>query len=491
MTVEDIAQSPDAQREASELASYVGIGEKVLNKKFYPKQKECLIALHSPGSLVSFCSCNGGGKTTEVIVTAIVAHLVLCRGKVIVTSGSYAQLKDQLMPSLKCYDGKMGLRVLEDRIETVNPNCFMHAISTNDSGKFEGHHGSEESPLLLIYDESKTVKNMFFEAGDRCRLPRKHCRILYASSTGFAQGVFYLSQTDKSFGLTHPPIRQKASECPHISSEEIEGIRLKWGKDHPLTKSMLDCEFMPFVQGAIVQLNELDALLADPPQFVQGERKLFFDAAWSESGAGDETCLASRNGNRIRIESCFRERGLHATAGRLVSEFVRLGLRQDEADIIEGDNGGEGSLLIDQLHAMGWRVGRCNNGDKPRYNDRYGNLVSEMWVDGAMDITQRKFILPSDTDLYGQMLNRRLVPNNKGLLVIESKQAMRDPNREGGAVRCSPDRADAVFGAMARLNRVKPAIFGTAARESWRPSQTEISDENLAEAQRLATGHRF
>jgi len=482
-------KDPKAQKEALELASYVGFGEKILGFKYYPKQRETLEALFKPASLVSFCSCNGGGKTTTVIVSAILAQLILCRGKVIVTSGSWAQMKDQLMPALKVYENRIkGIRVLEDRIETESPNSFMHAISTNDAGKFEGHHGSKDSPLLLIYDEAKTVKNMFFEAGDRCRIPREHCRILYASSTGFAQGIFYVSQTDKAFGLTHPPIRQKASECPHISEMEITGIREKWGKDHPLTRSMLDCEFMPFVQGAIVQLNELDALLADPPVFQQGERKLFFDAAWSESGSGDETVLASRNGNKIRIEAAFRERGLHATAGRLVAEFVKIGLRQDEADIIEGDNGGEGSLLIDQIHAMGWHVGRCDSGSKPRFNDRYTNLVSEMWVDGAMAITQRKFILPVDTDLYGQMLNRRLVPNNKGLLAIESKQAMRDPNREGGAVKCSPDRADAVFGAMARSNRLVASTFGHRQQETWRPQREEVIES--AEDCR-AQGHRF
>jgi hypothetical protein len=169
---------------------------------------------------------------------------------------------------------------------------------------------------------------------------------------------------------------------------------------------------------------------------------------------------------------------------------VRCGVRQDEADIIEGDNGGEGSLLIDQIHAMGWRVGRCDSGSKPRFNDRYSNLVSEMWVEGAMAITQRKYILPTDTDLYGQMLNRRLVPNNKGLLAIESKQAMRDPNREGGAVKCSPDRADAVFGAMARSNRLVAGTFGHAPANNWRPQQFETEEESISVEQR-ANGHRF
>lgn len=479
---------PEVQK-GFESASHSGFAEKQLGFSLYPKQREALDALNVPGSLVSFCSCNGGGKTSRVILAACLAHLVLRNGKVIATSGSWAQLKDQLMPMLKSFEYRFkGLRVLEDRVETGDPNSFLHAVSTNDAGKFEGHHGTAEHPLMLIYDESKTVKDAFFQAGDRCRIPREHCRILYTSSTGFAQGVFYLSQTDPNFGLTHPPIRQRASECPHISKAEIESIRKKWGADHPLVRSMLDCEFMPFVQGAIIQLGELDALLADPPPFEPSDTKVGFDAAWSESADGDETVVARRQGNRVRIEAAFRERGLHATAGRLVGEFIKMGLTPMDADIIEGDNGGEGSLLIDQLHKMGWHVRRANFGEKPRFNDRYQNLCTEMWVELSMLITQRKLILPADTELYGQLLNRRIVPNNRGLLAIESKLAMKDPNREGGPVRCSPDRADAVVICCARLPNLKTFNLQSRNMVQYQQNYRQPEEQPL---ERDANGYRF
>lgn len=451
---------PSPSPTKSELAEvgcdYAGFGEAVLGKTFYPKQREALEALFPNGSFVGFASCNGGGKTREVLVTATLAHLVLLQGKVVATSGSFRQIKDQLIPALKAYESRFpGYRFLDSRIESSNPNCFLDAFSTNDAGKFEGHHGSEDSPLLLLFDESKTIRDPIFEAGERCRIPRQWCRVLYASSPGYAQGEFFRVMTTRSRSLTHPPIRQKASECPHISREEIAVIRAKWGPDHPLVRSMLDAEFMPFVEGAVVSLRELDALLADPPAFKDGQWKIYFDAAWSEAAAGDETVVASRHGNRIKLEACFRERGLHATAGRLIGEFVRMGLSPADCWFMEGDNGGQGKLIIDQLWKMGWQVGRANPGEQPRYNDRYANLTSEMWVDGSMAITQREYILPDDQELYGQMLDRKIVPNNRGLLSIESKLAMKDPNREGGAVTCSPDRADAVFGAMAPMPMLK------------------------------------
>lgn len=471
---------PERQPTTEELAetgcTYAGFGEAVLGKTFYPKQREVLDALFPGGSYVAAAFNNGGGKTREVIVTAILGHLALFNGTAFSTSGSFRQIKDQLTPELKAWQSRFpGFDFQENRIVTRDPNCFWDGFSTNDAGKFEGHHGSEAHPLLLIVDEAKTVKDPIYQAVERCRPPREWCRVLVISSPGFASGEFYRLMTIRAKTLTHPPIKQRASECPHIKADEIADLRAKWGPEHPLVRSMLDAEFMPFVEGAIVQLKELDDLLADPPPFKDdGQTKIFFDAAWSESASGDETVIARRRGNRITLEACFRERGLHATAARLVTEFTRLAISPTEAWVIEGDNGGQGKLIIDQLWKMGWKVGRANLGEKPRFNDRYANLASEMWNDGAMAIARRDFILPDDQELYGQMLDRKIVPNNRGLLAIESKQAMKDPNREGGAVTCSPDRADAVFGAMSPLQLLQARqVMGQGAGPG--PARTKAS----------------
>lgn len=437
------------QQAAEGMGSYAGFAESVLGISLYPKQREVLNALQPNGSFVSGRFCNGAGKTQVVILTAILAHLVLARGKVISTSGSFRQIKDQLNPALHIFKSRFpGLRFLDCRIESDSPNSFWDGFSTNDAGKFEGHHGTPTCPLLLIVDEAKTVRDPIFEAIERCRPPREHCRVLVLSSPGHAQGEFYRLHSTRTGALTHPPIKVTAHECPHIKREEIEAVRAKWGPDHPLVRSMLDAEFMPFVAGAIVQLQALDDLLANPPVFKPGERKAFFDPAWSESASGDETVLALRDGNRITIPAAFRERGLHATAARLVAEFSKLGLQPWE---IEGDADGEGGHIIDLIRDMGWPVGRFHGGQKPRFNENYHNAWAEVWCEGSRAIIDRKFILPDDGDLYGQMLNRRIVNNNRGLLAIESKLSMFDPNREGGPVTCSPDRADAVFGAMAPL----------------------------------------
>lgn len=426
-------------------SDFVGFGENILNKRFYPKQKQVLESLFPRGSKVSFVSCNDGGKTVEVIVTAILAHLCLFpKGRIISTSGSFRQIKDQLQPALETYKPLFpSLHFTELRIASADPNCFWHGISTADAGKFEGQHeGADGKDLLLIADEAKTIRDPIFTAIDRCRATR----VLLASSAGYAQGEFYRSQTVRR--QFYRCVKQTAMECAHITPQRIDEMRTKWGESHPLFKSAMLAEFMPFVEGAIVNLASLDELLADPPVFRPGERKAFCDFAWSESGTGDESVLALRYGNRITIEAHFRAKGLHATCARFVTEFSKLGLKSWE---IEGDADGDGSTIIKQLRSMGWAIGEAHNGGKPRWNEHYANLASEMWCDGARDIINRKWILPDDDELYGQMLDRKIVPHNRGKLCIESKQAMKDPNREGGSVTQSPDRADAVFGAMAPL----------------------------------------
>jgi phage terminase large subunit len=420
------------------LASPSGFARAALGMDLYPKQAAVLDALAPAGSWVSFRSCNEGGKTKRVITAAILWHLSMFpRGQVISTSGSFRQIKDQLLPSLRAYGPRFPRwRFFETpRIETESVNCFWQGLSTNDAGKFEGYHAGPDAPLLIIVDEAKTVKNPIFEAVERC----KPTRVLLASSPGYAEGEFYRSHTTRA--QFYKTFKQRADECPHITKEEIAKIRAKW-RGTPLEASMLDAEFMEFVANAIVDLKALEDLMAEPPEREAGDRHAFCDFAWG--GDGDENVLALRDGNLVTLPLTFLAGDLHSICGRFVSQFVKLGLKPEE---ISGDEGGGGKLVIDQLHAMGWPIGRVNNGAAPRFDDHYANAGAEMWFEGAKKIVRREVILPDDNEMKAQMLNRKKIPHIKGKLAIEHKKDMKKGNREGGPAS-SPDRADAVFGSL-------------------------------------------
>ncbi len=457
-----------------------GFATAVLKMELYPRQREVLRALWKPGASISFRSCNEGGKTKRVICAAIMWHLAAFpKGHVITTSGGHRQIKDQLLPALHAYQSLFPkwtfLRT--PRIETENMQCFWEGFSTDEAGKFEGHHaGGPDEPLMIIVDEAKTVRDDIFEAIERC----KPTRLLIASSPGYAEGEFYRSHTTRA--KFYQTFIQRATECPHWKQEEMDRLRAKWGEDHPLVRSMVMAEFMESVDNAVVDLKSVEDLLANPPVGRRcpsaSDRKAFCDFAWS--GAGDENVLAFRDGNVITLEETFRANNLHALAARFIAAFIRLRLKPHE---IDGDEGGGGKLICDHLQALGWRINRVNNGSAPRYCQHYANLAAEMWFEGAKKIARREIILPNDDDLRAQMLDRKQVPNAQGKLAVESKHDMRKRGVN------SPDRADAVFGAMTPVRRVQSYNLtdGTHAPNPWegKEGQWKSWGENKNESNKL------
>ena len=419
--------------------------ELVLRMKLYPKQRDVLRALAPNGSCVSFRSCNEGGKTQVVICAAILWHLLYFpKGRVITTSGSYRQIKDQLLPALQAFQElfRDWIFYRTPRIETRNPKCFWEGFSTDEGGKFEGHHANgPDEPLLIIVDEAKTVRDDIFQAIERC----KPTRLLIASSPGYAEGEFYRSQTTRAKYYT--PIIQRAAECPHWKREEIDKLREKWGENHPLYKSMVMADFMESVSDGIIDLKSLEDLIANPPIARRGgvnDRKAFCDFAWSSDG--DENVLALRDGNIVTLEETFRADNLDAICVRFITAYKRLRLKAHQ---IDGDAGGGGNLICDRLQELGWRINRVNNGAAPKYCPNYANQAAEMWWEAARKIAKREIILPDDDELRAQILDRKRVSNAQGKLAVESKSEMKKRNVG------SPDRADAVFGAMTPVRRIQ------------------------------------
>ena len=436
--------------------------EHILKMKLYPKQRDVLRALAPKGACVSFRSCNEGGKTQIVICALILWHLLMYpRGRVISTSGSYRQIKDQLLPALHAFqalfpDWKF-LRT--PRIETAIAQCFWEGFSTDEGGKFEGHHaGGPDEPLLIIVDEAKTVRDDIFEAIERC----KPTRLLIASSPGYAEGEFYRSQTTRK--KHYQTFVQRATECLHWKKEDMDRLAEKWGENHPLYKSMVMADFMDSVADGVIDLKSLEDLIANPPIAKRGsgtatsDRKAFCDFAWS--GAGDENVLALRDGNVITLEETFRADNLDEICRRFIVAFERLRLKPHQ---IDGDAGGGGKLICDRLQELGWRINRVNNGAAPKYCPNYANLAAEMWFEAAKKIAKREIILPDDDELRAQILDRKRVPNAQGKLAVESKSDMKKRGIH------SPDRADAVFGAMTPVRQIRsynPAD-GTYAGGPW------------------------
>jgi hypothetical protein len=175
--------------------------------------------------------------------------------------------------------------------------------------------------------------------------------------------------------------------------------------------------------------------LAEPPKEQLGRRKAFCDFA----AGGAENVIAVADGNRVSIAAVWTETDTVQAARAFKREFERLSLNQGE---VYGDDGGLGHVMIDQIAELGFHIKRVNNELPASDPEHFANLGSEMWFQAARRIERREVILPEDKMFFDQATSRRRDYDGKGRLIAEPKRKM----AARGLV--SPDRADAIFGAM-------------------------------------------
>ncbi|MGC9944351.1 MAG: hypothetical protein ABSE48_21200, partial [Verrucomicrobiota bacterium] len=178
--------------------------------------------------------------------------------------------------------------------------------------------------------------------------------------------------------------------------------------------------------------------LANPPPFnTDATASAFCDFA----AGGDENVLAVRRGNLVRIVAAWREPDTMKAIGKFIQLFRE---QKIEAHQIAADEGGLGIVMCDRLAENGWDVRRVNNGAPAYKCDTYANKGAEMWFEGRTQIERQRIILPNDKELVAQMTSRLGWPDSRGRLQLEPKEKMRARGLS------SPDRADAVLGAMQR-----------------------------------------
>jgi hypothetical protein len=400
----------------------------------YPWAERVFFDLDRRGAAVALKACNGAGKTCRVAAPVALWHAAVFPGSLtITTAGVFRQVKEQLFPAIHAHAHRFtGWTFNECEVITHHGSRIL-GFSTDDPSRFEGWHNEN---LLMILDESKSIADAIFESVERCQ----PTRLLLLSSPGGCGGFFF-----EAFNSRRKFFRQHsvtAVDCPHISpawvAEQIE----KWGEQHPLVRSMVFAEFMSSDEDAVViPVTLLERCLTSPPAFADNATvSAFADFA----AGGDENCLAIRRGNKVEIAAAWCERDTMKAIGRFVQLFREHNLA---ASCISGDEGGLGKVMLDALREAGYDLHRVNNGGAPLNARAYANRGSEIWYEGRRAIERQAVILPSDRELFGQLTTRRGWPDSKGRLELEPKEAMR---RRG--LR-SPDRADAVLGALAPTTR--------------------------------------
>jgi len=405
----------------------------------YDWQIDCLEAIglqDGEGGLpVSLVAANGSGKTSNIVAPAILWFLARYpRGQVIVTSGSFRQVEKQLWPALKVFQNKFPeYRFLQTELKTKGGG-FALGFSTDDAGRAEGWHpkiSPEEDPVFIIVDEAKTVKVDVFEAFDRCtRLIQ-----LWVSSPGEPRGHFYDSHHKAASDFYTKKV--SSGECKHIDPKKREKDLRYYGEDHPTYRSMHLAEFTDVDGRFILSPGDLQRSLDSQPDKDETGRVV----AFCDFAAGrDENCLAIRRGNSVRIIKAWVEKDTVQAAREFVRLFKENALKPHQ---IFGDADGLGIAMINDIAEAGYHINQFHGGAKPR-DDNYRNAIAEAWHKGSAEIKRGLWNLGQlDQDTFEQMTSRKSEwAEETGKLRCESKEKMAKQGIK------SPDRADAIFGAM-------------------------------------------
>lgn len=436
-----------------DIASLEGFARHVCGIEPYDWQRDVFAAIEPKGSRTALRTCNEAGKTSTV-VSCFLAWNALTNPESlgVVTSGVARQVQEQCWPSLERMTPRLrnlGWEVVRGEARMAFTKSRILGFTASEGGRFEGFHArGPHLALAMVIDEAKTVRDFIFEAAERCRPDR----YLITSSPGGRSGNFYRAFTaGRGAWRCMPPVT--VDDCPHIPREHIELQIRQWGRDHPLVKSMLFAEWMDGEDGwhYLVLPDWLEAMRANQPTHIQRDKKA---AGVDFAAGGDENVVAIRLGNKVLPLISWRDTNTMAAVGRMVAEFRRFELQPTD---IYADATGLGHVMCDRLTELGWPVNRVQFGGAPNDKARFDNRGTEIWNMGARYIERREIILPEDGVMEAQLCARRQTTTSRGVLILESKDAMRERGEP------SPDKADAV---MLSING-----GGIAMEERWQHSQ--------------------
>lgn len=453
------------------LGTPVWFAREILKLKPYPWQENVMWDVALARKPVALVAANGSGKTQNVAAPLLLWHCATFpHSQVVTTAGVFRQVKEQLWNALREHQPRLGNGWEINQCDLHAPNGSRAVgFSTDDAGKFEGWHNQN---LLVIVDEAKSVPDCIFQAIERCQ----PTRLLLMSSAGSAEGEFASAfSTRRAF---YSPHRVTSMDCPHLSDKWIAGQIEKWGRDHPLVRSMIFSEFNE-TSGSELVLGRtaLTDCLDRPPTYAPGPRLAFID--WA--AGRDENVIAIVCGNRLERLICWRDKDTMAAAARAISELRRWGVPQGN---VFADDGGLGHPVNDALALGGVPVRRLLNGQAAFDSEHYANLGAELWFTAVRRIERREVILLDDETMLEQMTSRKRLHTLQGKLALERKEDMRARGLT------SPDRADAAFAAIAIAGLLGGGygLDGMSDTQTAFAASSDASEQQAREASGLFAG---
>jgi hypothetical protein len=424
-------------------------------------------------------SCHGPGKTGIAGRTALWFLAAFPRSKVITTAPTFMQVREQLWREIATgYQASAGFftGVLTDTKLELAPDWFAIGLSTDRPERFHGYHAEH---LLLIVDEASGVDEAIFEAAEGF-LTAASTRVLLIGNPTQLSGTFHAAfhreraaYNTISISAFDTPAFTREEVSPGVlrrlvSREWVEARRRAWGEGSPLWQVKVLGEFPTTSDNNVMSLGEIEA--AQRRKLKPGfETVVACDVARFGS---DETVIAVRRGEHVRIAETYMGKDTMETAGRVLRVARELAAKSRERPVIRVDDVGVGGGVTDRLRETSeYKVVPFNGGSSPRDKRGYPNARSEGWF-GLADMLP-SLDLDEDEQLLADLVAPRYSIDSAGRRVLEAKEQTK---RRLGR---SPDRGDAV-------------VMLFAGRRPLRlPTLDEDEDESPLARRRRRAGRSF
>ena len=422
-----------------------------LGTHLWSKQRE-IVASVAENRRTAVRSCHGAGKSYTAATIASWWIDIHPPGDAIVvsTAPTYKQVHAVLWEEIRAAHrkGKLPGTVLQTDEWKIGDILVGMGRKPADHDP-HGFQGIHRRYVLAILDEACGIPDALWTAVEAITT-NADCRILAIGNP---------DDPATEFGRVCAPgsgwnvIGISSFDTPNLSGEDIpdqlrpmlpdpgwvEDARKRWGEDSPVYKSKVLGEFPDVSEDTLIPQRWIVAAQEREIETV-GYGTLGVDVARFGT---DRTVITAAYGGHVRVIESRGKQATTETTGRVIERF------RTEPDIeqIRVDGVGVGGGVVDQLAEQGYPVLDMQAGAGATDPQLFKNARAEWYwslrkqfEDGLVDLD------PDDDETASQLGSLRYSYSSRGQIVIESKDDMRKRGMP------SPDRADAVMIAMAKVN---------------------------------------
>lgn len=452
----DLSNLPHSLRDHAEqvitrcIVDRVFFAEAVLQITLEPWQKEVFVALDQGETKVSIRSAVGVGKTMAVSVLAL--HFVLFRDdvKVIVTSPSFNQLNDGIIPEVNKWIKRLPewlqsqLVVTTERV-TRSPDNENNFISFRTARKEapEALQGIHAAHVLLLVDEASGVAEAVFDAGAGTMSTAGSIVVLISNPTRVT-GLFYKTHTKlKHLWRTW---RIKAVDSSKVDPLFPVHMAETYGVDSQQYKIRVLGEFPEGNADSVIpRLWVEEAIGRDI--LVPSSREQPASVVWGldPGRGGDSSGFCEVVGDRKITELVeINSTNLMAVVGFIKQKWDALeGMPYLRPLHICVDVIGLGAGVYDRLEELGLPVVPVNAAEMAAVSMRFVRLRAELWHSGRLFFERKDCVISTAIEqrvldkFVEELSETAFKDHSSGKMDVESK---RDLKARGLA---SPNLADA------------------------------------------------